>query len=114
MIPASTQDVSKTLKIVSFFQTRFAVRSGGHSPNPGWSSIKKPGVLIDLKKLNQITVSADKKIASLGTGGRWGDVFAALDPHGVSVIGGRIPQVGIGGLILGGLNPPEGFVDGCR
>ena len=107
MIPASTQDVSKTLKIVSFFQTKFAVRSGGHSPNPGWSSIEKPGVLIDLKKLNQITVSADKSVASLGPAGRWGDVFAALDPYGVSVIGGRIPQVGVGGLILGGLSHPR-------
>ncbi|MCJ1348031.1 hypothetical protein MMC31_006262 [Peltigera leucophlebia] len=102
IIPASTQDVSKTLKIVSFFQAKFAIRSGGHSPNPGWSSIKDPGVLIDLQKLNQIAISADKSVASLGPGGRWADVFAALDPYGVSVIGGRIPQVGVGGLILGG------------
>lgn len=47
-------------------------------------------------------VSSDRKIASLGPGGRWGDVFAALDPYGVSVIGGRIPHVGVGGLMLGG------------
>ena len=81
------------------------MRSGGHSPNPGWSSIDDVGVLLDLSRLNQIDVSADKKTVSLGTGGRWGDVYAALDPHGVSVIGGRIPQVGVGGLILGGLTP---------
>ena len=48
-------------------------------------------------------MSAENKIASLGPGGRWGDVIAALDPHGVSVIGGRIPQVGVAGVILGGL-----------
>ena len=103
MLPSTAQDVSRTLKIVKFFQVKFAVRSGGHSPNPGWSSIDNPGILIDLQKLNQIEVSADRKIASLGPGGRWGDVFAALDPYGVSVIGGRIPHVGVGGLILGGL-----------
>ncbi|KAI4122337.1 MAG: hypothetical protein LQ338_005876 [Usnochroma carphineum] len=101
VLPGSAQDVSSTLKIVNFFQTKFALRSGGHSPNPGWSSIDSPGLLIDLQKLKQITVSADTKVASLGPGGRWGDVLAALDPYGVSVIGGRIPQVGVAGVILG-------------
>ena len=103
MLPSTTQSVSKTLKIVNFFRVKFAVRSGGHSPNPGWSSVDQPGILIDLQKLNQIEVSADRKIASLGPGGRWGDVFTALDPYGISVIGGRIPHVGVGGLILGGM-----------
>lgn len=42
---------------------------------------------------------------SLGPGLRWGDVYNALDSYGVSLIGGRIPQVGVGGLILGGLSP---------
>lgn len=112
MLPGSVQDVSKTLKIINFFKTRFSIRSGGHSPNPGWSSIKKPGLLIDLQKLNQITVSADKQTVSLGPGGRWGDVYAALDPYGVSVIGGRIPHVGVGGLILGGINTLASSVDG--
>ena len=42
-------------------------------------------------------------MASLGPGGRWGDVYATLDPYEVSVVGGRIPHVGVGGLILGGL-----------
>lgn len=43
---------------------------------------------------------------SLGPGLRWGDVYNALDSYGVSLIGGRIPQVGVGGLILGGLSSP--------
>ena len=60
-------------------------------------------MLIDLQKLKQVPVSADKKVATVGPGGRWGDVYAALDPYGVGVIGGRIPQVGVGGLILGGM-----------
>ncbi|KAL8730884.1 MAG: hypothetical protein Q9166_003811 [cf. Caloplaca sp. 2 TL-2023] len=102
ILPKSTQDVSKTLKIVKFFKSKFAVRSGGHSPNPGFASINNPGILIDLQKLNQIFVSPDKKVASLGPGGRWGDVLAALDKYDVSVIGGRIPQVGVAGVILGG------------
>ncbi|KAL8981373.1 MAG: hypothetical protein Q9205_003823 [Flavoplaca limonia] len=99
----SAQDVSRALKITGFFKSRFAVRSGGHSPNPGFSSIDNPGILVDLQKLNQIEVSQDRKVASLGPGGRWGDVLAALDPYDVSVIGGRIPQVGVAGVIIGGI-----------
>lgn len=71
--------------------------------NPGWSSIDSSGILIDLGKMRQIEISADKKVISLGLAGRWGDVIETLDPHGLSVIGGRIPQVGVAGLILGGL-----------
>ena len=100
--------MSTTLRVINFLQIKFAVRSGGHSPNPGWSSIGQPGILIDMQKLNQITVSGDKSVVSLGPGGRWGDVYTALDPYGVSVIGGRIPHVGVAGVILGG-QAPLGF-----
>lgn len=104
VIAQDKTDVSVALKTIKFLKLPFATRSGGHSPNPGAASISEPGVLIDLQKLKQISVSADKKVATVGPGGRWGDVYAALDPYGVGVIGGRIPQVGIGGLILGGMS----------
>jgi FAD/FMN-containing dehydrogenase len=95
-------DVSLALKTIKFLKIKFAIRSGGHSPNPGWSSIGEPGILIDLQRLNEMSVSADKKVATIGPGKKWGDVYEALDPYGLSVVGGRISQVGVGGLILGG------------
>lgn len=102
--PSNTNDVSNAVKIISYFQVKFAVRSGGHSPNPGFSSIGQGGVLLDLQKLDQIVLSSDKSVASLGPGGRWGDVISTLDAQGATVIGGRIPDVGVGGLILGGMS----------
>lgn len=96
------QDVAKALQIIQEFQVPFSIRSGGHSPNPGWSSIEDPGILIDLSALNTIAVSEDKTTASIGPGQRWGSVYESLDPYGVNVIGGRIPSVGVGGLLLGG------------
>lgn len=103
--------MSKALKIVKFFETKFSVRSGGHSPNPGWSNVDNDGLLIDLRRINQLSVSSDSSVVSLGPGIRWGDVYNALDPYGVSVIGGRIPQVGVGGLLLGGLSPIYNLVE---
>ncbi|KAL2193384.1 FAD linked oxidase-like protein [Corynascus similis CBS 632.67] len=103
VLPETAQDVAAALRTVRFFGVRFAVRSGGHSPNPGHSSVPKPGILIDLRRLNDIRVNGpNAKTVTVGPGQRWGDVIAALDPYKVTVIGGRSPSVGVGGLILGG------------
>ncbi|ORY13312.1 hypothetical protein BCR34DRAFT_481290, partial [Clohesyomyces aquaticus] len=58
--------------------------------------------LIDLSRLNTTSISTDHQIASVGLGAHWGEVFNYLDPFNVTVLGIRIPRVGVGGLILGG------------
>lgn len=59
---------------------------------------------MDLQKLNQIAFANadDTSVVSVGPGARWGDVIDYLDAYGTAVVGGRIPSVGVGGLILGG------------
>ena len=32
----------------------------------------------------------------------WGEVYKALAPQGVSVVGGKLPNVGVSGLVLSG------------
>ncbi|KAI0105083.1 hypothetical protein GGR51DRAFT_202935 [Nemania sp. FL0031] len=100
--PLDADQVSISLRIIKFFSAQFAVRSGGHSPNPGWSSIGQQGVLLDLQRLNTISLSSDGTFASLGAGARWGDVYATLDAENAVVAGGREPTIGVGGLVLGG------------
>ena len=70
-------------------------------PWAGASNINH-GVTFDLGRLNDITLSSDKTTVSLGPGATWSEVYDALIPHGVMVVGGRIGRVGVGGLILGG------------
>ncbi|KAH7109605.1 hypothetical protein B0J11DRAFT_512775 [Dendryphion nanum] len=41
-------------------------------------------------------------MVTIGSGAIGGQVTEALDPHGVSFIGGRISQFGVAGVILGG------------
>ncbi|KAI0468864.1 FAD-binding domain-containing protein [Xylaria cf. heliscus] len=101
-LPRNTKEVSKAVKIVEYFEVKFAVRSGGHSPNPGWSNIGQGGILIDLQRLNQIKLTNDKSVVNLGPGARWGEVISTLGSHNLTVLGGRHPLVGVSGLILGG------------
>lgn len=61
-----TEDVSTVLKIVGFTRTPFAVKSGGHASNPGFSSTT--GVHISLAQLKQINLSKDKKTVEIGLG----------------------------------------------
>jgi FAD/FMN-containing dehydrogenase len=90
------------LKIITTLGSSFAVRSGGHNPNPGFASVDETGVLLDLSPLNQISLSSDKTTALVGTGARWIDVYTTLETEHLTVVGGRVSEVGVGGLILGG------------
>ncbi|PQE25321.1 6-hydroxy-D-nicotine oxidase protein [Rutstroemia sp. NJR-2017a BBW] len=90
------------LKLITTLGSTFAVRSGGHNPNPGFASVDKTGVLLDLSPLNQISLSSDKTTALIGTGAKWVDVYTTLEIEHLTVVGGRVSDVGVGGLILGG------------
>ncbi|KAI1311984.1 hypothetical protein F5Y03DRAFT_409154 [Xylaria venustula] len=100
--PESAQDVSKAMTILTFFDTKFAIRSGGHNPNPGFAGIGEEGILIDMSQMTEVTLSKDGSIASLGPGNRFGEVAVTLNSSGKAVHGGRNNQVGIGGYFLGG------------
>jgi FAD/FMN-containing dehydrogenase len=76
------------------------VKSGGHALNQGWSSTA--GVQIAMSRFNNTSYDPATKVATIGTGQKWETVYAALAPHNVSVAGGRIADVGVGGFTLGG------------
>ncbi|KAK4208241.1 hypothetical protein QBC37DRAFT_80310 [Rhypophila decipiens] len=96
----SARDLSTVVKIVGDTRTPFAIKSGGHASNPGFSST--PSVHISLEKMNQVILSADGKTVELGFGNTWFDVYKALESAGVNVVGGRVPGPGVGGFTLGG------------
>ncbi|KAF3931067.1 hypothetical protein ABW20_dc0105584 [Dactylellina cionopaga] len=99
--PLSTADVSKGVALLSRNHCQFAIRSGGHLPNPGFSSTND-GVLLNLKELNQVVYDTKQKVAKIGTGNRWGKVYQTLDQYNITVLGGRDADVGVGGFLLGG------------
>lgn len=100
--PRDENDISTAIRIIGFFRAKFSVRSGGHSPNPGWSSVGQDGVLLSLEKINTAELSEDQTYATIGPGARWGAVYDALDSHKAVVSGARLPDVGVGVFFLGG------------
>ncbi|KAL0951020.1 hypothetical protein HGRIS_007761 [Hohenbuehelia grisea] len=98
--PGSAVDVAKILQIVASTRTPFAVRGGGHTANPGFSSTT--GVHIFMKRFSEVTYNSGDNTVVIGAGLNWDDVYAALEPHGVNVVGGRVTGVGVAGFTLGG------------
>jgi hypothetical protein len=78
----------------------FAMRSGGHMPSPLGANIND-GVLIDMVSLNRIDYVATKNTVTIGAGLRWGQVYSELEKYKVTVVGGRVLDVGVSGLTLG-------------
>ncbi len=94
----SLSDVQKTVRWARKHGIRIVPRSGGHSYG-GYSTTS--GVIVDVSRLNAITLTADNR-AAIGAGSRLIDVYTALAPRGRTVPGGTCPTVGIAGLTQGG------------
>ena len=90
-------DVAETIAFARSSGLHLAVRSGGHC-FAGRSSTR--GILIDVSAMNAVSLGAG--VATIGAGARLGDVYDALEPHGVTIAAGCGPTVGIAGLVLGG------------
>lgn len=101
MFPKTVQEVSTVVQIISNSTERFAVKSGGHNPNNGWSSVAG-GPLIALEHLDQADLDPVTGIVDVGPGNRLDGIAAKLQGSGWTFVGGRIGNTGVGGLVLGG------------
>lgn len=59
---------------------------------------------LDLGRINTTTWDADTKIAGIGGGSRWSDVYSTLEQYGATAPGSRTSTVGVGGFLTGGGN----------
>ncbi|KAH8201204.1 hypothetical protein TruAng_004594 [Truncatella angustata] len=95
-MPITIENVSKAIKSLTTQgneQPKFAIRGGGHANWAGASNIDG-GIVIDLRALKSVQLNPSKSTVSVGTGASWDDVYATLDPLGLSVNGGRAADVG--------------------
>jgi len=97
--PASAAEVQRAIAWAAEQDVPLSVRSGGH----GFSgrSTNNGGVVIDLAHLSGIEVGENTRVR-IGPGARWGEVAAALAPHGLTLSSGDSGGVGVGGLATAG------------
>ena len=68
--------------------------------DPGSSST--PGIQIALTRFNKVIYDSSAETVEFGSGLGFGDLYKALAPYNRSVAGARVPEVGVGGFLLGG------------
>src|SRR4051794_16744971 len=99
--PRDIDDVAGALRHAVREGLAVAVRSGGHSALGHGTNTG--GMVLDLAHLDQVELlDAERRLVRVGGGARWGQVAAALQPHGLGLTSGDTVEVGVGGLTLGG------------
>lgn len=73
---------------------------GRHTPFKGAATLDQ-GIVIDLARLPSAGLSHDGNTMTVSPARKWDDLYEELDPLNLTVIGGRVAGVGVGGLVLG-------------
>jgi FAD/FMN-containing dehydrogenase len=100
---SSVSDVQQAVRVALQFQLPLAVRGGGHD----WAGRSLcPGIVVDLRSLNAVTVDTERQTVTFGGGALMSDVADAVGAHGLAAIVGSTGRIGMTGFTLaGGLGP---------
>jgi FAD/FMN-containing dehydrogenase len=98
--PRSVADVQAAVQFGRDRDLEIAIRGGGHSA-VGHSTINE-GLVIDLGRMNEVTVDADRRLARAGGGALLGTLDIAAQEHGLVCPVGVVGHTGVAGLTLGG------------
>jgi len=97
---ADADDVVAAVRFARSIDARVAVRSGGH--NVAGLSVCDAGIVIDLSRMKQIDVDADRRVVRAEAGLNLGEFDRATMAHGLATTTGVISDTGLAGLTLGG------------
>jgi len=103
--PNSPEDLVKIMTYVAKNQVPFAVKGGGHTSNPGFSSTR--GIQISMSRLNDIVYHHDDETVDIGAGCVFREVYNYL-PRTRNIVGAyAASRVGVSGWLLGGGYSPK-------
>jgi FAD/FMN-containing dehydrogenase len=97
---ANRQDVTEAVSFARLTGILTAVRSGGH--NIAGASLCEGGLVIDLSRMNRVTVDPMVRTARAEGGALLADLDAATQVHGLATTTGVNSDTGLIGLTLGG------------
>lgn len=96
----TVDDVTRAIRFGRDNELEIAVRGGGHSV--AGLAVTEGGIVVDLRRMNAVTVDPVASTARVGGGATMSDLDRATEPHGLMTTGGRVSTTGVGGLVLGG------------
>ncbi|RYP66672.1 hypothetical protein DL771_007671 [Monosporascus sp. 5C6A] len=99
-IPAEEEDVAIALRYMSSHNIPYLAMGGGHGNTITLGDVRDT-VLINLERLNHVTVNSDHTI-SVGGGAHYDPIYAAAYRAGRELPLGSCACVGVGGSVLGG------------
>ncbi len=100
--PATVSDIPLVLAYAAAQSPPLEVAvKGGGAHSSTWAS-SDGGIVIDLSKLNKVTLAEDKQSISVQGGALWEDVYKVTSQAKVDVVGAPLWFVGVGGFTLGG------------
>ena len=88
MLPTSGSEVSTAVRVLGEHKVPFVVAGGRHSTGAS-SSADSDGVVLDLRKLRNVTVDPSSKTITAEGGCIWQDVDEAAAKHGLATVGGQ-------------------------
>ncbi len=96
----NAEDVAKAIRFGRDHSLEIAVRGGGHSV--AGMALADGGLVIDLRRMNTVTVDPEARTATVAGGATMSDLDRATAPHDLATTGGRVSTMGVGGFTLGG------------
>ncbi|MGE0027208.1 MAG: FAD-binding oxidoreductase [Thermoleophilia bacterium] len=98
--PASVEDVVEAIRWARTHGMRVAPQSTGHNAGP--LGDLSDTMLLKTSGLDEVRIDLDRGVARAGGGVLWEQVVDAAAPHGMAVLHGSSPDVGVAGYSLGG------------
>ncbi len=103
VIPEHVDDIAHTVATARALGLGVAPQGTGHNAGP---LVAEHGladaILLRTSQLRGVQVDVDQRVARVEPGALWGDVVAALAPHGLAALAGSSHDVGVVGYTLGG------------
>lgn len=100
--PGSVDDLKKIVRVLKTHdKVKFAVKGGGHSTNPGFSSTT--GIQISMANFNEIKYNSKTQNLRIGAGCLFDEVYKEIAQYKRNIVGGATAAgVGVAGWLLGG------------